>query len=144
LSVLGASIDAHCLILKGPKGRSVELAFNREWLGIEAGAPVPLYVGKTTAGLRKRIPQHFMLGSKRILPLGGSGKKAKPPTRSCQLRAGIEHRFPPEKDSRRLILENIGLSDVGLDGDLHAANRFYLEDLAIGLMRPLLNVDVER
>jgi hypothetical protein len=31
-----------------------------------------------------------------------------------------------------------------LDGDRHAANRLYLEGLAIGLMRPVLNIDVER
>jgi hypothetical protein len=33
---------------------------------------------------------------------------------------------------------------VELDGDEQAANRFYLEDLAVGLMRPILNIDVER
>jgi len=52
--------------------------------------------------------------------------------------------FPNEADSRSLILENVGLSFVILDGDPHAANRFYLEDLAIGLMRPPFNVDIER
>jgi hypothetical protein len=60
------------------------------------------------------------------------------------LRAGVEHLFPRELDSRTLILENVGLSYVLLDGDAHAANRFYLEDLAIGLMRPPFNVDIER
>jgi len=43
-----------------------------------------------------------------------------------------------------LVLDNIGLSFVELDGDTHAGNRFYLEDLAIGLMRPPFNVDIER
>ena len=43
-----------------------------------------------------------------------------------------------------LILDNVGLSYVLLDKDINAANRFYLEDLAIGLMRPPINVDVER
>jgi len=43
-----------------------------------------------------------------------------------------------------LVLDNLGLSFVVLDGDNHAANRFYLEDLAIGLMRPMLNIDIER
>ena len=52
--------------------------------------------------------------------------------------------FPEERDTRSLVLDNIGLSFVKLDGDKHAANRFYLEDLAIGLMRPPLNVDIER
>jgi len=44
----------------------------------------------------------------------------------------------------RLIREHVGMSYVALDGDEHAANRFYLENLAIGRMRPLLNMDVER
>jgi len=64
---------------------------------------------------------------------------SRPPERAhttCQLRAGVEHMFPDEADPRTLILENVGLAVVELDGDYHAANRFYLEDLAIGLMRP--------
>jgi hypothetical protein len=42
------------------------------------------------------------------------------------------------------MLDNVGLSWVELPGDEHAANRFYLEDLAVGLMRPMLNIDIER
>jgi hypothetical protein len=53
-------------------------------------------------------------------------------------------RLSSRQDTRSLVLDNIGLSWVELDGDDHAANRFYLEDLAIGLMRPILNIDVER
>lgn len=52
--------------------------------------------------------------------------------------------FLKERRPVDLILENVGLSYVELNGDLHAANRFYLRDLAIGLMRPPMNVDVER
>jgi hypothetical protein len=85
-----------------------------------------------------------MLPKQRILPLNGGAKKAKPPTTSCQLRAGIEHLFPSAKDTRTIVLQNVGLSYVILGGDDNAANRFYLEDLAIGLMRPPLNVDIER
>ena len=42
------------------------------------------------------------------------------------------------------MLDNVALSYVTLDGDEHAAHRFYLEDLAIGLMHPPFNVDIER
>jgi len=59
-------------------------------------------------------------------------------------RPGIEHLFPRMPKTQDLMLDNVGLSWVALDGDDHAANRFFLEDLAIGLMRPILNVDVER
>lgn len=132
------------IVLKGPGKRPVAFLFDDEWLGTETGYPVPLYVGKTTSGIKRRIGQHLMLSAKRILPLGENGEKAKAPTTSCQLRAGVEHFFQTEDDTRTLILENVGLSYVLLDGDEHAANRFYLEDLAIGLMRPPLNVDIER
>jgi len=115
-----------------------------EWLGLETGQPVPLYVGKTAHSIASRIGQHLRLKDVRMLPLGGDAKKAKRPTTSCQLRGGVEHLFPDEKDTRTLILDNIGLSYVELDGDAHAANRFYLEDLAIGRMHPPLNVDIER
>lgn len=70
LYMLSEAVQDRYLILRGPGGRSVKLAFNKEWLGIEAGVPVPLYVGKTAAGLHKRIPQHLMLARKRILPMG--------------------------------------------------------------------------
>ncbi|MBU0718948.1 MAG: hypothetical protein KJ749_11920 [Planctomycetes bacterium] len=63
---------------------------------------------------------------------------------SCQLRAGVDHLFPTAPDTRAIVLDCVGLSYVELDGDKNAANRFYLEDLAIGLMRPPLNVDIER
>jgi len=132
------------LILHGPGGRDVSLEIDDEWLGLEAGLPVPLYVGKTAAGLAKRVGQHLMLGSKRILPFGKGASKAKAPTTTCQLRAGVEHLFLSEPDTRALVLDNVGLSYVKLDGDEHAANRFYLEDLAIGLMHPAFNVDIER
>lgn len=131
------------LSLVGPGGRQVNLEIDDDWLGLSAKLPIPIYVGKTSSGLGKRVGQHLMLGTQRILPMGGGAKKAKAHTTSCQLRAGVEHLFPREKDTRTLVLENIGLSYVILDGDNHAANRFYLEDMAIGLMRPALNVDIE-
>lgn len=58
--------------------------------------------------------------------------------------SGIEHVFLKEPDPIRLILSNVAFSYVPLGGDPHAANRFYLGDLAVGLMRPPFNVDVER
>ncbi len=132
------------LELKGPRGRSVVLHLDDEWLGLAAGLPVPLYVGKNADSIARRVGQHLRLSEVRMLPTGGGQQKAARPTTSCQLRAGVEHLFPHVEDTRSLILENVGLSYVILDGDDHAANRFYLEDLAIGRMRPPLNVDIER
>lgn len=128
--------------LHGPGGQPVSIEYDDEWLGIEAGGPVPLYVGKT-GSLRKRMTQH-LLASRPKRVLEGSKLKAMAPTTSCQLRAGVERLFPNEQKPLELLLDNIGVSFVELDGDEHAVNRFYLEDFAIGCMRPILNVDVER
>lgn len=131
------------LVLKGPGGRPVPIELCGDWLGLEAGSPVPLYVGKT-GNLNQRVRGHVYLGKARAIPLGDGEVKQRAPTTTCQLRAGIDHLFPLEPDSRPLLLGNIGLSYVELPGDEHAVDRFYLEDLAIGRMRPPINVDVER
>ena len=144
LSMLSAPDCNRDLILVGPKSRSVHLNINDDWLGLSTSLPVPLYVGKNADSIASRIGKHLRLKDVRMLPLGGGPNKAERPTTSCQLRAGVEHLFPKCCDSRSLILDNIGLSFVEMDGDDHAANRFYLEDLAIGLMRPPFNVDIER
>lgn len=132
------------LKLKGPGGSLVTLEIDNEWLGIRTKLPIPLYVGKSAANISKRVGQHLRLKEERMFSRGGGAKKKKAPTTSCQLRAGIEHMFKKEGNTRSLILDNIGFSFVLLDGVSNAANRFYLEDLAIGLMRPPLNVDIER
>lgn len=144
VALLGQAACNRDLILGGPGGRAVHLQVDDEWLGISTGLPIPLYGGKSADSLAKRVGLHLRLAQRRMLPLGGGAKKAPRPTTSCQLRAGVEHLFPNEADSRSLTLDNVGLSFVVLSGDGHAANRFYLEDLAIGLMRPPFNVDVER
>lgn len=130
--------------LAGPGGRLVTLAFDDEWLGTAADLPIPLYVGKTAASLRRRVKQHLLLERERITPTFEGHKKQARPTTSCQARAGVEHLFPALADTRDLVLDNLGLSYVELDDDAHAANRFYLENFAIGLMRPVLNIDIER
>jgi len=131
--------------LSGPKKVPVRLHLNDEWLGIGTGLPIPLYVGKSARSISRRIGRHLMLSNDgRITRRRTSSRKIKPPNSTCQLRAGVEHLFPNEPRIRSLILDNVGLSYVLLDGPEDAGNRFYLEDLAIGLMRPPLNVDVER
>jgi hypothetical protein len=132
------------LVLHGPGGRPVPIEINDEWLGLDTDLPIPLYVGKNASNLAKRIGQHLRLGDERMLPLGDRKTKHSLPTTTCQLRAGIEHWFQHESDTRTFILEYVGLSYVILDDAEHAVNRFYLEDLAIGLMRPPFNIDIER
>jgi len=131
------------IVLKGAGGRPVTLDWTDEWLGLHAGEPIPLYVGKT-GNLNKRVRQHTLLGRARVATPDATGRKAKAPTTSCQLRAGLDHLFPAVEDTRDLLLDNVGLSFVELSGDEHGATRFYLEDYAVGAMRPPFNVDVER
>lgn len=130
--------------LVGPGSRPVTLEIDDEWLGLGADLPIPLYVGKNADSIAKRIGQHIRVNDKRTTPLFEGYRKQRRPTTSCQLRAGVEHLFPTMEHTRDLVIDNIGLSFVILDGDNHAANRFHLEDLAIGLMRPPLNIDIER
>ena len=125
------------LNLHGPGGRTVEISVDDEWLGLDADLPVPLYIGKNAQGISSRIGQHLLLGTpNRIFPTAIGRQRHEAPTTSCQLRAGFEHFFLTEDNPLELILENVGLSYVLLDGDVNGVNRFYLEDLAIGLMRP--------
>jgi hypothetical protein len=130
--------------LAGPGGRPVALHLDDEWLGTGTGLPIPLYVGKNADSIADRVGKHLRLKADRVTPLFEGYRKQARPTTSCQARAGIEHLFPKMKSTRDLVLDNVGLSWVELGGDEHAANRFYLEDLSIGLMRPVLNIDVER
>lgn len=132
------------LELIGPARSPVPVRFDEEWLGAAAGQPIPLYVGKTSKGVRGRVKQHLLLGKSRILPKLTNTLKHKRPTTTCQLRSGIDQLFPQSDDTEPLVLDNIGLSYVPLPGAVNAANRFYLETLAIGSMRPPLNIDVER
>ena len=144
---LGLLRDEACnrkIELVGPGGRTVTLRFDDEWLGLSADLPIPLYVGKTADSLLNRVKQHLLLDRPRITTTFQGHRKQGRPTTSCHARAGVEHLFPLQPDTRDLVLDNLGLSFVVLDGDNHAANRFYLEDLAIGLMRPMLNIDIER
>lgn len=130
--------------LHGPMGRPVQVTFDDEWLGLATGAPIPLYVGKTADSISKRVGLHMTLKRERALGIFDGDKKQERPTTSCQLRAGIDQLFPSRQSTRDVMLDNVGISYVVLSGDSHAVNRFYLEDLAVGMMRPPLNIDIER
>jgi len=144
LRLLATTGCIRTITLSGPGGRPVAVCFDDEWLGLSADAPVPLYVGKNADSIAKRVGQHLTLQRDRAVPTFTGNRKQPRPTTSCQLRAGVDQLFPGHGCTRDLVLDNVGLSYVELDGDEHAVNRFYLEDLAIGMMRPPLNIDVER
>jgi hypothetical protein len=65
-------------------------------------------------------------------------------TTSCQVRDRLDRLFPHYHDTRPLALENLALSYLRLDGPGAFVERFFLEDLAVGMLRPIFNVDSER
>jgi len=130
---------------KGPKGRDVEINYSKEWIdAINQDIGVPLYVGRLADNFNKRISLHLQLGAKRVLPLGEEAFLSNRKTTSNQLRDRVERMFIDEKDTRQLILDNIGLSYVILDGDEESVNRYFLVKKLIGGLFPLFNVDIER
>src|ERR1039458_6180480 len=96
------------IVLKGPRGQSVDVEY-RDWWPAELAYPC-LYVGKST-----NICKRFSLHIKRDCP----GRlhdahplhwKATPHTTSCQVRWGIEHIFPHDKDPLNIIFKSVGFS----------------------------------
>ena len=101
---------------------------------------VPLYIGKSV-NIASRIGQHLLLRTKRAVPLHKGAEKSKRKTTSCQMRDRLDRLFHDMVDPRDLILDNLSLSFIR---DESWVSRFFLEDLAIGLYRPLFNLDCER
>ncbi len=128
--------------LKGPGEKPVHLRY-ADWF--PSGLPhCPLYIGKST-NLKKRISQHILIKTEsRVYPKTANFEKVKPKTTSCQLRTGIEHIFPSVDAPLNLIMKNVGISFCQLAEAKNVADRFYLEDYAIGYYRPWFNLDSER
>lgn len=130
------------LVLKGPKGQPVEVEYG-EWWPSDLVYPC-LYVGKST-NLRARFGLHIKNGSPgRLHEAHPEHHKAALRTTSCQLRWGIEHVFPGEQEPLTVIRSHVGFSWCTDFADNAVAERFYLEDLLVGLWRPWFNIDSER
>lgn len=130
------------IVLKGPGERPVDVEY-RDWWPPELMHPC-LYVGKST-NIKKRFSLHIMRGSHGRLHQTHTGNtKAKPCTTSCQLRFGIEHVFPLEKNPLELIFRCVGFSYRTDFPDNAIAERFFEEDRLVGTWRPWFNVDSER
>ena len=131
------------ITLKGPGGELITLKYET-WFP-KGLSYIPLYVGKTTK-LKSRISQHLLQNKfpGRVHAKPENHRKVKPKTTSCQLRAGIEHIFPNERNPRDFIFNNVGLSYLGVQGKESTSKRFYLENFAIGYLKPWFNLDSER
>ena len=145
LSYLKSNEANRVIRFKGPNSRKVNVEFTDSWLdSISFEGRIPLYVGKTADCLKKRISLHLQLNLRRGLSLGVSALDEERKTSSNQVRDRIERMLLDEDDIRSLMINNISLSYVLLDGDSNSVNRFYLEDRAIENMFPLFNIDIER
>ncbi|RHX78776.1 hypothetical protein [Leptospira yasudae] len=129
--------------LSGPRKIRIPVEFELSWIPREIKG-IPLYIGKNARNLKSRVKQHLLLGANYHVHKKIENEKSKPKTTSCQLRLGIEHLFPNEVEIRDFLLANVGITYIELNGSENTVDRFFLEDLAIGLFRPWFNVDSER
>lgn len=131
------------------KIREEHITVEIEWNKNDFFQHQPLYIGKTT-NLFQRIRQH-LLATKTNWRDNSNGrhfneKRINKLNTSCQFRAGFEHLFGGQK-SLEHCFENIALSFVEIENgkaNEGVKDRFYLEDLAIGVFRPWFNIDSER
>jgi hypothetical protein len=127
------------LKIKGPGNKLY--SFNWDWNVNEKN--ILVYVGKTTT-FKSRLGKHLKL---KTFNWDVPEDKTSPykPTTSCQLRTGIEHLLikntQPTNRGLDFIRDRIRVSYIPLEG---LGNRFFAEDLAIGIGKPWFNVDSER
>jgi hypothetical protein len=132
------------LHFSGPQGHGeIPLKITRQHFTRQTNGMIPLYVGKSFGSISKRIGQHLCLGSARMVEQSACGRVTPRKRTTCQVRDRLD-RLYPELDDTRSLIASLRISWVELCGVSHFADRFYLEDLAVGLWRPLFNLDTER
>ncbi len=130
------------IILSGPNKKDIHTSFDKN--KTEDLIYHCLYIGKTT-NIKKRFSLHVKNGSKkRLHKVKTDGRKIKAVTTSCQLRYGIEHIFPSEKNPLTILHDKVGFSYNTDFPHTEVAERFYKENLLIGKWRPWFNLDSER
>jgi len=138
------SLQNRFLHFHGPKGIALKWNIRRDSLCVAENGLLPLYVGKNASDIAKRVGLHLKLKTPRTVPGKAVDGVCKRMTTSCQVRDRLDRLFPKLQDTRLLALDNLALSYVQLQGDGAFVERFFLEDLAVGLLRPIFNVDSER
>ncbi len=138
------SLQNRFLHFHGPNGVALEWGIRRDSLRVAENGLLPLYVGKNASDIAKRVGLHLKLKTSRTVPGKAVNGVCERMTTSCQVRDRLDRLFPNLQDTRALALDNLALSYVKLQGDSAFVERFFLEDLAVGLLRPIFNVDSER
>lgn len=128
----------------GPSGAQLSWKLSLADLKVASNGFIPLYVGKNASDIARRIGLHLKLKTPRTVAAGAVGGICRRMTTSCQVRDRLDRLFPQYADTRPVALHNLALSYVRLDGQQGFIRRFFLEDLAIGLLQPVFNADSER
>ncbi len=137
-------IGNRTLHFHGPGGKQLSWELRQSDLRVADNGLIPLYVGKNASDISKRIGLHLKLKTPRTVAARAVGGICRRMTTSCQIRDRLDRLFPQSSDTRQLAVENLALSYVRIEGDAAFVKRFFFEDLAIGCLRPLFNVDSER
>jgi hypothetical protein len=128
----------------GPGGAQLSWTLTLADLKVATNGLIPLYVGKNSSDIAWRIGLHLKLKTPRTVAAGAVGGICRRMTTSCQVRDRLDRLFPQHQDTRTVTLQNLALSYVRIDGQQGFIRRFFLEDLAIGALKPAFNVDPER
>jgi hypothetical protein len=138
------SLQNRTLHFHGPNGRALKWEIKLDSLHTAENSLLPLYVGKTTSDIAKRVGLRLKLKTPRTVPGNTVNGICKRMTTSCRVRDRLDRLFPNFQDTRQLVLENLALNYVELQGTGAFVERFFLEDLAVGMLMPIFNVDSER
>ncbi len=138
------SLENRSLHFHGPSGVALEWNIRLDSLRVADNGLLPLYVGKNASDIAKRVGLHLKLKTPRTVPGKAVNGVCERMTTSCQVRDRLDRLFPSLQDTRQLVLETLALSYAQLQGTGAFVDRFFLEDLAVGQLRPIFNVDSER
>ncbi|OGQ78952.1 MAG: hypothetical protein A3F90_08970 [Deltaproteobacteria bacterium RIFCSPLOWO2_12_FULL_60_19] len=138
------SLQNRHLHFHGPSGVALDWEITLDSLQVAENGLLPLYVGKNASDIGKRIGLHLKLKTPRTVSANAVNGVCKRMTTSCQMRDRLDRLFPNLPDTRPFALDNLALSYVQLQGEGAFVERFFLEDRAVGVLRPIFNVDSER
>jgi hypothetical protein len=139
-----AALQNRVLHFHGPNGVPLAWEITLAQLHKAENGLLPLYVGKNASNIARRIGLHLKLKTPRTVAAALVNGVCERLTTSCQVRDRLDRLFPNIADTRPLALDNLALSYVRVDGNGGFVERFFLEDLAVGTLRPIFNVDSER
>jgi hypothetical protein len=138
------SLQNRVLHFHGPGGKPLKWEIEEKDLCTAENGFLPLYVGKNSSNIARRLGLHLKLKTARTVPKEAVNGICARMTTSCQVRDRIDRLFPNLVDTRPLVLMNLALSHCRIEGDGSFVKRFSLEDFVVGVLKTVFNVDSER